>query len=264
MTRGYLTPPVICILAIEPCAYARIGDVDWRGMGYSRRPGGEGPVRGLGRVFKPLSAEEWEVSAWLLPVNPFPALLSAKNLCTISLLSCFLSIHILSFLLLSAMKLSPSLSARFTQSGPDPQGIPTSLSTPSSMSSSTSTSAYEFGLEMGIIPSATMLSAPVPVQAPVQHPSIPFVPASARMAEFERLREEIRKTERQVEMLHILADEASHGLDVPQVRLVSPSLPSLDVVCAFAVVDIWVVLAQRSDGSHCPHPCPAVRLPHSP
>ena len=237
-------------------------------MEYSRRPGGEGPVRGFGRVFKPLSAEEWGVSAWLLPVNPFSALLSAKNLCAISLLSCFLSIPILSFLLLSAMKLSPSLSARFVQSGPDPQGIPSSFSTPSSISASistsTSTSAYEFGLEMGIIPSATMLSAPVPVQAPVQHPSIPFVPASARMAEFERLREEIRKTERQVEMLHILADEASHGLEVPQVRLVCPSLLSLDVVCAFAVVDLWVFLVQRSDDSHCLHPCSAVRLPHGP
>lgn len=141
------------------------------------------------------------------------------------------------------MKLSPSLSARFAQSSSDPQGIPSSLSTPSSMSASTSTSAYEFCLERGIIPSATMLSAPVPVQAPVQHPSIPFVPVSVRMAEFERLREEIRKTERQVEMLHILADEASHGLDVSQVRLVSPSLPSLDVVCAFAVADLWVFLA---------------------
>lgn len=70
-----------------------------------------------------------------------------------------------------------------------------------------------------------MLSAPsVPIQAPVQHPSIPFVPAYARMVEFERLREELRKTEmvreRQVEMLNVLADDALHGLDVPQVRFV--------------------------------------------
>ena len=67
-----------------------------------------------------------------------------------------------------------------------------------------------------------MLSTPsVQIQAPVQHSSIPFVPACARMVEFERLREELRRTEmvreRQVEMLHVLADDALHGLDVPQV-----------------------------------------------
>ena len=41
------------------------------------------------------------------------------------------------------------------------------------------------------------------------------------MAEFERLREELRRTEmvrdKQVEMLHALAAYASHGMDVPQV-----------------------------------------------
>jgi len=69
-----------------------------------------------------------------------------------------------------------------------------------------------------------MLSVPVPVQAPVQYPSIPFVPARARMAEFERLREELRRTEivreKQVEMLHALASEVSHELGVPQVRII--------------------------------------------
>ena len=43
------------------------------------------------------------------------------------------------------------------------------------------------------------------------------------MVEFERLREELRRTEmvrdQQVEMLQALAIEASHELDVPQVRL---------------------------------------------
>lgn len=137
--------------------------------------------------------------------------------------------HILSLLPLSAMSammLSPSLSPGFIQSGPGPQEIipsPFSTSSSSSISSSisTSTSAYEFGVEMGIIPSTAMLPAPPPIQAPVQYPSVPFVPARARMAEFERLREELRRTEmvreKQVEMLHALANEASHELDVPQV-----------------------------------------------
>lgn len=78
-------------------------------------------------------------------------------------------------------------------------------------------------------------SAQVPTQVPVQHPSIPFVPAYGRMAEFERLREELRRTEmvrdKQVEMLHALAADASHGLDVPQVWIfLTPHAPYMRVL----------------------------------
>ena len=84
----------------------------------------------------------------------------------------------------------------------------------------------------GVTPSAKMLSAPV------RHPPIPFVSARARVAEFERLREEIRKTEmvreRQVEMLHVLANEASCELDGPQV---------CQLVCIFStrclILEVW-------------------------
>jgi len=97
---------------------------------------------------------------------------------------------------------------------------------------------------MGISPSATLLSASVPVQVPVQYPSIPFVPAHARMAEFEMLREELRRTEmvrdQQVEMLQALAQEASHGLDVPQVRL-SLSQLALRACCVFSMSDLGIV-----------------------
>jgi hypothetical protein len=157
----------------------------------------------------------------------------------ISRRSCFLSTPILSLLLLSAMSamsLFHSPSAGFVRAGPDPQETPspfstsstyTPLSTSTSTSTSTSASVYEFDAEMGIVPSATMLFAPA--QAPVQYPSMPFVPAHARIAEFEMLREELKRTEmvreRQVEMLHALAGEVSCGLDAPQVRLVS--LPPL-------------------------------------
>jgi len=91
-----------------------------------------------------------------------------------------------------------------------------------STSTSTSTS-YQVGVEAGITPSATMLSTSVPIQVPVQYPSIPSVPAGTRMAEFERLREELWKTEmvreQQVAMLLALAQEASYKLGAPQVRL---------------------------------------------
>ena len=96
-----------------------------------------------------------------------------------------------------------------------------SISSSISASTSMSSSAYEFGVEMGIIPSTMMLPAPPPIQAPVHYPSAPYVSARTRVAEFERLREEIRRTEmvreKQVEMLHALANEASHELDVAQV-----------------------------------------------
>jgi hypothetical protein len=75
---------------------------------------------------------------------------------------------------------------------------------------------------MGIIPSMTTLSAPAPIQAPVQCPPLPFVPALARVVEFERLREELRKTEmvreKQLEMMQALTNEVLHELDAPQVR----------------------------------------------
>ena len=65
-------------------------------------------------------------------------------------------------------------------------------------------------------------SASVPIQAPAQYPSMPFVSAHARMAEFERLREELRVTEmvrdKQVEMLQALAGDASCELETHQVR----------------------------------------------
>ena len=75
--------------------------------------------------------------------------------------------------------------------------------------------------------------------APAQHHrSIPFVSARARIAEFDRLREELRKTEvvreRQVERLNALAGEASYELDVPQV-FSRPRSP-------YARADIWGVL----------------------
>jgi hypothetical protein len=111
------------------------------------------------------------------------------------------------------------MSARFDQFCFEPQEANSAFtSTPSSSSTSiSSTSAFQFGVETGINPSATML---LPV--PVQHPPIPFVSARARIAEFERLREELRRTEivreKQVERLHALAGEsASYELDVPQV-----------------------------------------------
>ena len=230
--------------------------------------------RGVRRVYKPPSAEEWSGLSLAFSSQPLRALLSVKNLhCDLAFpLSPILSPLLLAAVLaMSAMTLVPSPSARFVRSGPDPQELPPSFSTsPStstsisasvSASASTSTSVYEFGVERGIIPSATMLSAPVPVQALVQYPSIPFVPACARMVEFERLREELRRTEmvreRQVEMLHVLADEAMHELDAPQVRLVS-------FRCAFAVTDFGVLLVQRSNDSHCFHPYSAICLPHGP
>ena len=88
------------------------------------------------------------------------------------------------------------------------------------------TLAEEFGIDMGIIPSSTMLPAPV------QHLSVPFVSARARIAEFERLREQIRRTdivrEMQVERLHALACEPPYEFNRPQVRLfVSPPPPPL-------------------------------------
>lgn len=96
------------------------------------------------------------------------------------------------------------MSVCFENLGSERQGIPPSL--PASSST--------FGVEMGVTPSATMLPAHVQQQL-----SIPFVSARARIAEFERLREELRKTEivreRQVERLHALAGEAS----APQVRM---------------------------------------------
>ncbi|KAF9789840.1 hypothetical protein BJ322DRAFT_561924 [Thelephora terrestris] len=116
-----------------------------------------------------------------------------------------------------------AMSARYSQSDSDPEEssffFPSSSS--SSTSISTSASAYEFGVEAGIIPSATMLSTPFPIEAPAQHSSIPFVSAHARIAEFEQLREELRKTdiarEMQVERLNALVFQASYELPaVPQ------------------------------------------------
>ena len=122
-----------------------------------------------------------------------------------------------------------AISARFSQPAPDPEEFSFSFPSSSSSISTASTSAYEFGVEAGIIPSATMLSStPFPIQTPpVQHPSIPFISACARIAEFERLREELRETEasreRQMERLSVLACQSTYELpEVPQVRLPPP------------------------------------------
>lgn len=167
---------------------------------------------------------------------------------------------------MSAAMFSPSFSARSIQAGPDPQEVPSpfptspSSSISTSTSTSTSTSAYEFGVEMGIIPSATMLSVPAPIQVQVQHPSIPFVSARARLAEFERLREDLRKTEavreRQVEMLHVLANEASQELDAPQVRTrFSSSYPSTFVFLFLRWLMLGGFVARRFAGlcRFCPY-----------
>ena len=85
-------------------------------------------------------------------------------------------------------------------SGPDPREISSSFCTSSSV-------------EMGISLSTTMLSAPTPVQ-----PSFSlFVPARVRVAEFERLREELRK----IEMVREKRLGVLRELDIPQVRVVS-------------------------------------------
>ena len=118
--------------------------------------------------------------------------------------------------------------ARFDQFGLEPQEVsspfPTSSSSSTSIPASASTSPYKFSGEMGIFPSATMLAAPV------QHHSIPFVSARTRIAEFESLREELRKTEiareKQVERLYALAsDSMSFGLGAPQVRIFFSPFP---------------------------------------
>ena len=132
------------------------------------------------------------------------------------------------------MSMSHSFSACFTQAGPGLEDISpfptssscTSLSTSSSTSTSTttSTSVSDFGADVGINPSAMMLSGAGSTKAPVpyvQHPSIQFISARARLREFEKICEEIRKTEivrdEQMERLHVLASKASNELDVAQV-----------------------------------------------
>lgn len=123
-------------------------------------------------------------------------------------------------------------SAHFVPSGSDPQETFSSFPTPSSsttsiftspstftstpFSTSASASACEFDVEMGIAPSDTMLSAPIPIYA--QHPTIPFLSPRARIAEFGKLLEDLRKTEiireLQAEKLYAMAREAP---EVPQV-----------------------------------------------
>lgn len=158
--------------------------------------------------------------AWLFPVNSYvPLLLSCENslIAFFLILSCLLSVMSAAFVHFDQFDMDSQ-----EASSPFPTSSPSSTSV--STSTSLSASVYGFGAEMGIAPSATML------QPPVQHLSIPFVSARARIAEFERLREELWKTEmvreQQVERLHALADEASYELDVPQVWLtVSPTHP---------------------------------------
>jgi hypothetical protein len=123
------------------------------------------------------------------------------------------------FFLASYLALLSVMSARFDQFCFEPQEANSAFTStsPSLSTSISSTSAFQFGVETGINPSATML---LPV--PVQYPPIPFVSACARIAEFERLREELRRMEivreKQVERLHALAGKsASYELDVPQV-----------------------------------------------
>jgi hypothetical protein len=64
------------------------------------------------------------------------------------------------------------------------------------------------------------------------------------MAEFERLREDLRRTEmvrdQQVEMLQALAEDVSCGLDVPQVRLALSLSPLVRLVCVLMVSDLGV------------------------
>lgn len=111
----------------------------------------------------------------------------------------------------------------------------------------------------------TAFSAPAPVQGSVQCPPLPFVPARARVVEFERLREELRRTEvvreKQLEMLHALTNEVLHELDVPQVWFtpLQPSPPPLHPVHSFAMFLIF------SFGSSTVHRSPLLPSPsHTP
>ena len=192
------------------------------------------------RVYKP-PLLSMRGSAWL-SCQPLCALLISAKSPAVALPPILIPSCRLSICSLLAMILSPSQSTGFTpqfvrtprQEIPSsfsmssiPPSTSTSVSTPfasATASTPASTSGYEVDVEIGITPSATMFStSSVPVQVPVQYPSIPFVPAHARMAEFERLREDLRRTEmvrdQQVEMLQALADAVSDELDLPQVRL---------------------------------------------